>query len=33
MKYIEAIEFANPPIGKPSIGVPPFRFTFFKVWI
>ena len=33
MKHIEAIEFANAPLGKPSISVPPLRFTFFTVWI
>ena len=31
IKHIDAIEFVSPPLGKPSITVPPLRLTFFKV--
>jgi hypothetical protein len=31
IKHIESIELVNPPLGKPSIRVPPLRFTFFKL--
>ena len=31
IKHIEAIELVSPPLGKPSIRVPPLRFALFIV--